>query len=410
MIERPARKAMTFVRICMISYSFYESDNRVRRYAETLAKRGDEVDVLALGREGKPDFEVIAGVRVYRIQRRARDERGPATYLLKLLKFFVRSAWTVTVRHLHTPYSVIHVHSVPDFQVFATLVPRLMGAKVILDIHDIVPEFYASKFKVSQDSIVFRQLLLMEKLSAWFANHVIISNKLWYEKLILRAVREEKCTTIINYPDPAIFYPRPRRRIDNHDFVICYPGTLNRHQGVDIAVNAVQILRDTVPNLKMWIIGDGPDRDQLQELVRSLHLEERVVTTAPVPIDEVARIMAEVDLGVVPKRSDSFGNEAFSTKIMEFMAMGVPVVASNTRIDRYYFGDGVVQFFDSGNPEDLAAKILTLVQDHDARKALRDRGDVFIRKNNWGVKKQEYLTLVDRLLEREEPQLTAAAR
>jgi len=397
------------VKICMISYSFYESDNRVRRYAETLAKRGDEVDVFALGREGKPDFEVITGVRVYRIQKRARDEKGPGTYLLKLLKFFIRSAWVVTVRHLQTPYSVFHVHSVPDFQVFATLVPRLMGAKVILDIHDIVPEFYASKFKVSEHSIVFRQLLLMEKLSAWFSSHVIISNKLWYEKLIRRAVREEKCTTIINYPDPAIFYPRPRGMTNNPDFIVCYPGTLNHHQGVDIAIGAVKVLRDTVPNLKLWIIGDGPDRDELQDLVRRHHLEDRVVMTGPVPLEEVAQIMADVDLGIVPKRSDSFGNEAFSTKIMEFMAMGVPVVASNTRIDRYYFGDGVVQFFDSGSPEDLATKILTLVQHPDARTALRDRGDEFIRKNNWGVKKQEYLTLVDRLLEQGKSTLTAAA-
>jgi len=392
----------------MISYSFYESDNRVRRYAETLAKRGDQVDVFALGREGKSNFEVIAGVRVYRIQTRARDERGPGTYLIKLLKFFVRSAQAVTVRHLQTPYSVFHVHSVPDFQVFATLVPRLMGAKVILDIHDIVPEFYASKFKVSERSMVFRQLLLMEKLSAWFSSHVIISNKLWYEKLIRRAVREEKCTTIVNYPDPAIFYPRPRRRVDSPDFVICYPGTLNRHQGVDIAINAVLLLRDKVPQLKMWIVGDGPDRDQLEELVRRHQLEDRVVMTGPVPIEEVAQIMAEVDLGVVPKRSDSFGNEAFSTKIMEFMAMGVPVVASNTRIDRYYFGNGVVQFFDSGDPADLATKILTLVQQPDAREALRDRGNEFIRTNNWGVKKQEYLTLVDRLLGHEKPSLNAA--
>ena len=108
---------------------------------------------------------------------------------------------------------------------------------MILDIHDIVPEFYASKFKVSERSFVFRMLLLAEKLSAKYANHVIISNHLWRTKLIQRSVRPEKCTAIINYPDPSIFSCRPRRvAATDGDFVMCYPGTLNSHQGVDIAI------------------------------------------------------------------------------------------------------------------------------------------------------------------------------
>ncbi len=150
----------------MVAYTFYEADNRVRRYAETLAKRGDEVDAIALRRDGQPAFEVIRGVRVYRVQKRAIDERGPFSYLRKLLLFFLRSAWMLAVHNLQAPYDLIHVHSVPDFEVFATIVPRLMGAKVILDIHDIVPEFYVSKFKVSERSLAFRLLVLMERLSS----------------------------------------------------------------------------------------------------------------------------------------------------------------------------------------------------------------------------------------------------
>jgi hypothetical protein len=130
----------------MLAYTFYDADNRVRRYAEALVKRGDQVDAIALARPGQPSFEVIQGVQVFRIQKRVIDEKGPVSYLIKLLLFFVRSAWLVTKRHWREPYAIIHVHSVPDFEVFATFIPRLMGARVILDIHDIVPEFYASKF------------------------------------------------------------------------------------------------------------------------------------------------------------------------------------------------------------------------------------------------------------------------
>ncbi len=133
-------------RICMISYSFYENDNRVMRYAEALAKRGDHIDVIALRKEGQPKQETWKGVRVYRIQHRSRDEKGKFTYLFRILKFLFRSMFFLTWKHLHRRYHLVHVHSVPDFEVFAACLAKLLGAKVILDIHDILPEFYTSKF------------------------------------------------------------------------------------------------------------------------------------------------------------------------------------------------------------------------------------------------------------------------
>jgi glycosyltransferase involved in cell wall biosynthesis len=382
----------------MVAYTFYETDNRVRRYAETLVKRGDEVEAIVLRREGQSSFEIINGVHVYRVQMRVRNERNPLTYLSKLLMFFFRSALVLTLHHLKAPYSIIHVHSIPDFQVFATIVPRLMGARVILDVHDIVPEFYASKFKVSQRSLAFRLLLLVERVSIAYSSHVIISNHLWHAKLTCRSVKPEKCVAIINYPDLSIFSRTPRVVNSNGDFVMCYPGTLNSHQGVDLAINAVALLRDKTPNLKFLIIGDGPDREKLKKMIKEQHLEDRVSILGSIPLENVARTMATVDLGVVPKRKDSFGNEAFSTKIMEFMAMGVPVVASDTRIEQYYFNEHLVQFFESGRAEDLAAKILELVRDPAKCNGFRARGIHFIQQNSWDLKKHEYLDLVERLL------------
>jgi glycosyltransferase involved in cell wall biosynthesis len=390
------------MKACMVAYSFYETDNRIRRYAETLVKRGDVVDAFALRREGQASFDVIRGVRVHRIQTRTRDERHPLTYLAKLLLYFVRSAWALTLHHLHDPYDVIHVHSVPDFQVFATLIPRLLGARVILDIHDIVPEFYASKFMVSEESLVFKLLLCAEKLSVAYSNHVIIANHLWHRKLLQRAVRPEKCTALINYPDLSIFSFRHRGAKTNDDFVMCYPGTLNWHQGLDVAINAMALLRDKgeAPKVKLLIIGDGPDREKLKTMIKQQQLEDRVSIVGSMPIEQVAETMANVDLGIVPKRKRSFGNEAFSTKIMEFMAMGVPVIASNTRIDQYYFDSSVVHFFESDDVQDLAAKIWHLVHDADKRDSLRMRAMKLIAQNNWDVKKAEYLDVVDGLLKR----------
>jgi len=383
--------------VCMVAYSFYESDNRVRRYAECLAQRGDRVDAISLWRRGVPRYEVLRGVHVHRIQERAIDERGPASYLLKLLAFFFRSAFVMTRKHLASPYQLIHVHSVPDFQVFAALIPRLTGAKVILDIHDIVPELYASKFGIPEQSLMFRALRLAEKLSAAFAHHVIIANHLWYEKLTRRSVPAAKCSPIINYPDLSIFLPREPAAKSTERFVLCYPGTLNRHQGLDIAVRAMEKVRREVPGALLMIVGDGPERETLRRMINELGLDESVQLRGMVPIEQVAEIMASVDLGIVPKRSNSFGNEAFSTKIMEFMAMGVPVVASETRVDRYYFNERLVRFFRSGDVDELAERIIELARDREARRELASNASLFIGSNSWDVKKQEYYNLVDEL-------------
>jgi glycosyltransferase involved in cell wall biosynthesis len=394
----------------MLAYTFYDADNRVRRYAEALVKRGDQVDAIALAREGQPAFEIIKGVRVYRIQKRVIDETGPLSYLLKLLLFFLRSAWTVTIKHLREPYSLIHVHSVPDFEVFAALIPRLMGARVILDIHDIVPELYASKFKIGHHSLIFKFLVLIERLSIAFSNHVIIANRLWYERLTQRSVRKEKCTNMINYPDLTLFRRRPRPVRTNDDFVMYYPGSLSWHQGLDVAINAVALLRDKAPNLTLFICGDGPERKRLRGMIRELQLRDRVFLKGFVPLEQVAEFMSTVDLGVEPKRKNSFGNEAMSTKIMEFMAMNVPVVASRTLIHQYYFTDDSVEYFESGDAEDLANRILQLMSNPARRTALCEHGTKLVAANSWGSRQHEYLDLVDLLVSGKQKPAESAAR
>jgi glycosyltransferase involved in cell wall biosynthesis len=378
----------------MLAYTFYETDGRVKRYAETLAKRGDHVDVIALRREGQRHHEMLNGVEVHRIQKRVFNEKRKTSYLFRLIKFFINSTIFLTKRHLRSPYDVIHVHSVPDFEVFAALLPKLTGAKIILDIHDIVPEFYISKFNASKSSLLYKALILIEKASIAFSNHVIISNHIWQEKLTSRSACNGKCTAILNYPDPDIFYRRPKEK-NNGKFIIIYPGTLNWHQGVDIAIKAFAIIKDQAPEAEFHIHGEGSSKRSLENLVSSLGLENRVFFKNYLPVDKIAEVMANADLAVVPKRADSFGNEAFSTKILEFMALGVPVIVSDTNIDRHYFNDSVVKFFHSGNERDLAKSMLLLIKDQALRERLVKNAFEYVGKNNWGLKKQDYLDLID---------------
>jgi glycosyltransferase involved in cell wall biosynthesis len=377
----------------MLVYAFYESDTRVLQYAKVLAARGDSVDVFALRREGSPSFEVMDGVNVYRIQSRKVNEPGRLAYLVRVLRFLLVSTFVLTKKHLSKPYDVVHVHSVPDSLIFAALAPKLSGARIILDIHDILPEFYASKFGLSSNSFLFRMLVLVEGVSTHFADHVIVANHLWRERLS-RSVRPDKCTTIINYPDPCIFYRRARAE-KSQAFRILYPGSLNQHQGLDIAIRAFAQAADRMPGAEFHIYGEGPTRNWLIQLTSRLGLSKRIFFHDFLPTHEIADIMASADLAVVPKRASSgFGNEAASTKIMEFMALGIPVIVSRTKIDSYYHDDSMVKFFESENADQLAEAMVLLWQDPRLRAQLAVNALEYVRKNNWREKKWEYLRLL----------------
>jgi glycosyltransferase involved in cell wall biosynthesis len=158
------------------------------------------------------------------------------------------------------------------------------------------------------------------------------------------------------------------------------------------------------PGVEFHVYGDGNMREELIALAQSLNLNGAVKFNDPLPISEIATVMANADLGVVPKRADSFGNEAYSTKIMEFMSLGVPVIISRTKIDSFYFDDNVVRFFESGNEDALAQAMLEAIEKKELRQKLITNAYTYVARNNWETKRAEYFNLVDTLTPKGAPQ------
>jgi len=382
----------------MITHSFYESDGRVIRYAETLAQRGDCVEVLALRRGPElPREDVIGGVRLFRVQDRfGKQQQSKTTYLWPLVRFLAVSSRWLTRRHCRQRYDLVHVHNIPDFLVFAAWYPRLTGTKLILDVHDFVPEFFANKFGAEERSAQVIGLKWMEKLSAAFVHQVILANHFMVERYTARSARREKCAVFMNSVDERIFPPRPGRQLSGKPLVL-FPGGLQWHQGVDIALLAFQKVRRRLPQAEFHIYGDGNQKPRLTSLAGQSGLNGSVRFFPPQPLREIAAVMAAADLGVVPKRADSFGNEAYSTKIMEFMSVGVPVVVSSTKIDRYYFNETIVRFFESGNIDALAEAMLEVLTNDGLRRGLVERAHAYAAQNSWRNHAANYLRLVDSL-------------
>jgi glycosyltransferase involved in cell wall biosynthesis len=385
------------MKICMISYSFYEADARIKQYANALVERGDTVDVIALRQVGQPVRAVLNGVTVYRIQTRTVNERGPLSYLFRIIRFLIATAIFIASRHRSERYNLVHVHSVPDFLVFAALVPRLYGTPVILDIHDLLPEFYASKFRVRRDSFLFRCLVLVERISIAFADHTIVANHLWCERVAQRCGNPEKCSPIRNYPARRLFNPSLRTR-HNGKFLITYPGSLNWHQGVDVAIRGFAKIKDKMPDAEFHVYGEGPAKQTLIKLADQLGVSDRVIFHGVLPTEEIVRVMANTDLAIEPKRAGSeFGNEALSMKIFEFMAVGVPLVVSRTRIHQYYYEDSLVKYYDDDNEDQLAAGVLFLRDNPSVREKQIANALKYVQANNWDVERNKYLGIIDSL-------------
>jgi glycosyltransferase involved in cell wall biosynthesis len=274
----------------------------------------------------------------------------------------------------------------------------LSGTKIILDIHDILPEFYSTRYGKTRGSFFVKILIFLERVSNKFSDYVIIANPIWHERLISRGLNPDKLITIPNYPNPEVFFLRSKKS-SNGKFVATYPGTLNWHQGVDIAVQAYARVVQEFPEAEFHIYGGGPEKDKLVQLVGELKVEKNVLFRDFLPIEEIVTVMANSDLAIVPKRSKStFGTEAASTKILEFMSVGVPIVVSRTKIDSHYHTDSTVKFYDSDDPNQLADAIMEMMRDPSLRNRLSANALAYAQEQSWDRKKIEYLAIVDSLV------------
>jgi glycosyltransferase involved in cell wall biosynthesis len=402
----PTHRMAPKINVGMLTYSFYTSDARVRRYAEALAHRGDHVDVFALRNTDEKAYEVLNGVHIYRIQKRIRDEREKFDYIFRILKFLINSSYQLTKKHLKKSYDLIHVHSVPDFEVFAAMLPKLTGTKIILDIHDPVPDFYMAKFG-AKNKKYYNILSFIEKISSKFAHHVITVTDYWMGKIADRSkIPENKISVTLNLPDIKMFncqnMTEPRKT--NEYFTMLYPGTINKHCGLDIAVRAVHEARKDIPKIKFKIYGSGPELINLKLLVKDLSLEDAVSFHESVSLDEMPRIMYAADIGIALLAGhDDYAQQALNVKLFEYLSMGLPAIATRTKSIEYYLEEGTVMLSEPNDPNDVARCIRDLYLHPEKRKALKEKGLTFISKNNSEIQMKNYLEIVDGLTAKECP-------
>jgi glycosyltransferase involved in cell wall biosynthesis len=232
-------------RVAVLLFAHYPSDPRPRRAAEALAQLGMEVEVISPRQNAsEARREKCNGIDVLRVPLRRR-RGGKLNYVYQYASFLLVSLVLLAFRSLTRRYSLIHVHNMPDILVFSALVPKARGAKVILDLHDPMPELMMTIFGLEQHSRGVRLLKRLEKWSLRFADAVLVVNAACERIVSGRSCAAEKLRVVMNSPDESIFkFREPSEQWENErdtakPFVVMYHGSLVERHGLDIAVAAL---------------------------------------------------------------------------------------------------------------------------------------------------------------------------
>lgn len=383
----------------MIFIGKYPHDVRVRREAEALQEAGFEVHAICNQYPGQPKSETINGVQVHRLKiRRFRESK--LGYIKTYFLFIFFAFFKMLSLHLRLKFDVIHVHNVPDTLILCALGAKLLGARVIFDMHEIMPEFFQRKYNVSADGVIIKILKLQEKFAARLSDAIITATPFLRETVVSRSSEASKVTTILNLTDPKYFSnQRATIRRNPNPFKLVYAGTYSKIHGVDLAIKAIKkIIDEKDYPIQLFLYGTGEEEKNLQELIKSLNLHNHVFLKNEVRIDQIAGILSQMDCGLVPKRDGVFIGEAISTKMFDYAAVGLPIICSKTSGDSLYFDETMAVFFEPDNIDQLASKILELYKNYELRLKLSENCFSFFQNMNWITEKVKLVNVYHQTL------------
>jgi glycosyltransferase involved in cell wall biosynthesis len=382
-------------RILVIAYTNYAFDGRVRRHAEALAARGDEVDVLSLAGELNG---LINGVNVVGLRMRRYRGASRSSYLRSYLRFFTAASCEAMRRSIKRRYDVAVVCTMPDAAILCAIPTRLAGTRILLDIHDTMPELYRDKFGGRRGALGARLLMIGERMCAGRADMVLAVHALHRRRLIEAGVPEEKIRVVMNVADPAIFRFRQHRQASPDRFNLICHGTITHRLGLDVAIEAVAIARHRIGGLRLIVIGSGDHQEEAKRLVGRLNLENHVSFEKPVTMQRLPELLVRAHAGLVPNRANSATDLMLPVKLLDYAALGIPTIAARLRTIDYYFGPDAALLFEPGKPAKLAAAIEELYRDPTLRTEIVSKAHRVVERIGWPKQRAEYYRAIDSLI------------
>ncbi|MDM8530393.1 glycosyltransferase [Anaerolineales bacterium HSG25] len=406
-------------RVCVIRLSTYFGDMSVQREVATLHDAGYETHVICMDAllSERVEGEVyqreltVDGIHVHRMPTR-RKKQGLVRYMFDYVSFFLLAALKVTQLHVERPFDVIQVNTMPDFLIFVALIPKLMGAKLVVMMQEPVPELW----ETMRGTPPPKPIKWMEQGALMFANRALTVTQQLKDAYVSRGARADKISVILNVPEMRFLasddknppelpelpelptgIPTGVSSSDDHFTLICH-GAVEKRYGHDTMLGAVSLLRSQIPNLRLKILGAGSYEDEFVAQIKQLGLAEQVQFLGWVTLEQMVQEIQAADVGIVAQKSSPYSNLVQTNKMYEYIAFKKPVLASRLRAVEAYFNSEALQYFEPNNPQSLAEQILYLYKNPNRREALVNNAYELYEHYQWDNQKQIYLSTFEVLV------------
>jgi glycosyltransferase involved in cell wall biosynthesis len=371
---------------------------------DALIGEGAKVDLICLGSENAPMHEVLNSVDVLRVPLK-HNRRGKFAYVYRYAFFILISSAIFALRSLTRPYDLVYVHNMPDVLVVSSLIPKVLGAKVVLDLHDPMPELLMSIFGLDKDSMSVRMLRRMEKWSIARTNLIITVNRAFKQIFAARSCASEKILVVMNTPDSKILPFHPAEELPatprgpDAPFVIMYHGTLVERNGLDLAVEALDLARAKMPTAELRIYGPStPFLEQVMGMVRRKGMEDIVNYLGSRQEEDLVPEIERCDVGVIPNQRSAFTELNTPTRIFDYLAIGKTAIAPNTMGVKDYFNNESLVFFEAGNAADLAKQMEYTYAHRSKLPEIARKGQQVYLAHTWEQERQTLLNGVSKIL------------
>ena len=281
---------------------------------------------------------------------------------------------------------MVYVHTMPDLLVLAALIPKLFGARVVLNLHDMMPELYMSKFGISEKHPLIRFLAFQEQLSIRPRRPRHCGARSASRRALPArhaASRRSRCCPMC--PIRAFSRRATGQRLRPTRFRIVYHGTIARRLGLDLAVSAFAKAAPSCPDARLEIFGDGDAGDELEAQIQASGVADRIDFSRKMfRVEDIAQMIQGASVGIICNRRDLATEYMLPVKLLEYVQLGIPAIAPRLMTIQYYFSESQVEYYEPGNVEELAAAICRLYADAGKRAELARAGNRVSRATSTG--------------------------
>jgi glycosyltransferase involved in cell wall biosynthesis len=355
--------------------------------ARTLRDAGYVVSVICPKGTGSctASYEFLDGIHIYR--HRAWEASNSIGYVLEYAWALVAELYLVMKVFRRFRFRILQGCNPPDDIFLLGLILRPLGVRFIFDHHDLAPEVFEAKFGRA-DGLFYRLARLAEKCSFRLSKVSIATNESFKEVAVTRGgKRPEEVFVVRNCPDLTTVKrgaSRPEIKQEK-PFLVVYVGFMGQQDGLDLLIEAVEhiVKQQGRQDTRFLLIGKGSMLPTLREMVERKELVNYVTFTGQVPHEEVVSYLSNADVGVAPDPKTPMNDNSTMIKIMEYMALGLPVVLFDLKEGRRTAGPAAL-YAKPNDPIDFANQVNRLLDSSELRRQLGTSGRKRIEESlNW---------------------------